>query len=263
MALYNLGMVYSDQGRLDEALSLLKRATEVAPEHANSWTALGVAALRKNDIKTAGPALRKAVALEPENSYAQRTLGTLQSMAGDAEAAVKSLRTATTLAPNDAIALLTLAQTLLDQDPAAHADEADALLQRVMSLVPHGEIAEKAASLRTSIANLKFRSNAVGDLRHDAVFHCLGALERFEGMTQQQLAPLVMEMATLGQSGLNVNEPDTTYRLNLLPGEFSGLQVICMMHVGLKKMNPEMGSGMDIDKEYEAALSLYRRKKDG
>lgn len=261
MALYNLGMVYSDQGRLDDARSLLKRATELAPQHANSWTALGVAALRMNDIKGARPALERAVALEPGNSYAQRTLGTLEAMAGDATAAVESLRTATTIASDDPIALLTLAQTLLDQDPAAHADEANTLLRRVMDLAPHGEIAEKAGTLRTSIANLKFRSSALGDLRHDAMFYCLGALERFEGMSQQQLAPLVMEMATLGQSGLNVNEPDTTYRLKLLPGEFSGLQVVCMMHVGLKKINPEMDSGMDIDKEYDAALALYRRKK--
>ncbi|MBK1621080.1 hypothetical protein CKO42_22180 [Lamprobacter modestohalophilus] len=262
MALYNLGMVYSDQGRLDDARGLLKRATDLAPDHAHSWTALGVAALRMNDVDAARPALEKAVALEPHNLYAQRTLGTLQAMTGDANAALDTLRTATRLGPNDPITLLSLAQTLLDQDPAAHADEADGLLRQVMSIAPHGEIADKASRLRSSIANLKFRSNAEGDLRHDAVFYCLGALERFAGMTDQQLNPLVTEMATLGQSGLNVNDPETTYRLKLLPGEFTGLQVVCMMHVGVKRLHPQLDSGMDIDQEYEAALALYRRKKD-
>ena len=262
MALYNLGMVYSDQGRLDEARSLLKRATTVAPKHANSWTALGVAAMRQNDLEAARPALEKAVALEPQNPYAQRTLGTLQSMSGDSAGAVERLHIAEKLAPDDPTVILTLARALLAQDPAANADEADALLQRVMAIAPHGDIAENAASLRSSIANSQFRANADGELRHDAMFYCLGALERFEGMSQQQLGPVVMEMATLGQGGLNVNDPSATYRLKLLPGEFSGLQVVCMMHVGLKMMNPEMSSGMDIDKEYEAALALHRRKKD-
>jgi hypothetical protein len=34
-----------------------------------------------------------------------------------------------------------------------------------------------------------------------------------------------------------------------------------MMHVGLKKLDPNMGSGMDLDREYEAALALHARKK--
>ena len=51
--LYNLGMVYSDEGRLEEARSLLRRATKMAPEHANAFVALGVAALRARDTDEA------------------------------------------------------------------------------------------------------------------------------------------------------------------------------------------------------------------
>lgn len=53
-------------------------------------------------------------------------------------------------------------------------------------------------------------------------------------MSQAGLGPIVMEMATLGESGLNVNDPEQRYTLKLTPGEFSGLQIVCMMHVGLK-----------------------------
>jgi len=152
-------------------------ATELAPEHANAWTALGVAALRMNDGEAARPALGKAVALEPGNLCALRNLGTLQAMAGEAGAALEILRRARRLGPDDPVTLLSLAQTLLDHDPVEHTDEADGLLKRVMSLAPHGDIAERAGRLRTSIANLRFRSHAVGNLRQDAVFYCLGALE--------------------------------------------------------------------------------------
>ncbi len=262
-ALYNLGMVYSDQGRLDDAQDMLRRATEVAPDHANSWIALGVALLRANDPTRACPVLERAVELDPHNPYAVRTLGTLQVMTGDHARAIKTLREAMTLAPDDPIILLTLGQTLLAEDPEGHRAEADRLLIRVLELSPHGEIAEKAKDARRSIANRQFHDEAITELRHDALFYCLGALERFEGMSQAELGPIVMEMATLGESGLNGNDPEQSYTLKLTPGEFSGLQIVCMMHVGLKKFDPKMGSGMDLDKEYEAALALHARKTGG
>ena len=99
----------------------------------------------------------------------------------------------------------------------------------------------------------------VGALRHDALFYCLSALQRFAGMTKEALSPVVLEMATLGQSGLKVNDPEPQYHLRLVPGDFSGLQIVCMMHVGLKQLDPSMDAGMDLDREYEAAHSLFAR----
>jgi hypothetical protein len=78
-------------------------------------------------------------------------------------------------------------------------------------------------------------------------------------MSKEALSPIVLEMATLGQSGLKVNDPEPQYRLRLIPGDFSGLQIVCMMHVGLKQLDPSMDAGMDLDREYEAALSLFAR----
>lgn len=258
-ALYNLGMVYSDQGRLDEAQQLLRQATEVAPDHAHAWIALGVAYLRTKDAEAARPALERALALEPRNPYALRTLGSLQAMTGDAAGAIGLLEQARELAPDDPIILLTLAQALLSQDPVAHAAAADGLLIRVLALSPQGALAEQAKNARRAIANQTFRGKAVGALRHDAIFYCLGALQRFEGMSKEALSPLILEMATLGQSGLNVNDPEPQYQLRLIPGDFSGLQIVCMMHVGLKQLDPALDAGMDLDREYEAALSLYGR----
>ena len=260
-ALYNLGMVYSDQGRLKEARDLLHRATEISPEHANSFVALGVAAQRDNDLAAARSALERAVELEPDNIFALRTLGALYSMAGDLEDAIKVLRHAVATTPSDPIALLTLAQTLLQVDPDENATEADDLLCKVLQLSPRGEVAEKAKDARRTIASRTFRSNSVGELRPDAVMYCLGALERFEGLDHAQLAPIMMELATLGQNGLPVNDNEKQFKLRLLPGEFSALQIVCMMHVGMKMVDPELGSGFDIDREYEAALSMHKCKQ--
>jgi tetratricopeptide (TPR) repeat protein len=150
-ALYNLGMVYSDQGRLDDAMELLHRAVKVNPEHANSWVALGVAALRLNDPTAARPALEHAVNLDSTNPFALRTLATLHSMVGEDQHAMSLLRSAIAIAPDDAIALLTLAQALLRQSTENNAAEADTVLTHILELVPHGEIAGKAKEARRKI----------------------------------------------------------------------------------------------------------------
>lgn len=256
--LYNLGMVYSDEGRLEEARQLLRRATELVPDHANSHVALAVAALRAGDTDEAEPALRRAVRLEPSNPFALRTLGTLRLMRSDAAGAIDFLRRAVAAAPSDAIALLILAQALIEGDIDAHSDEADALLKQVLAISPHGEIAEKAHDARRRLAEREFRDASGSGLRMDAVMYCLSALETFEGMTRAQLAPILMELAALGQTGLPVNDPRRRFRLRSLPGEFTALQLVCLMHAGMKQLDSSQGSGFDIEQEYEAAAAMRR-----
>ncbi len=83
---------------------------------------------------------------------------------------------------------------------------------------------------------------------------------QFQGLSQAELAPILMEIATLGQKGLPVNDPTQKYRLRSLAGEFTALQLVCLLHVGIKQLDPSQGSSFDIDKEYEAALAVYRDK---
>lgn len=69
-----------------------------------------------------------------------------------------------------------------------------------------------------------------GGLRMDAVMYMTGAFETFEKMDKQQLATTVFEIAKLGESGLSINDPDKRYSLKSLTGDFSGLQLLSMMH---------------------------------
>lgn len=256
--LYNLGMVYSDEGRLDDARRLLRRATEVAPNHANAFVALGVAALRANDLEEGENALRQAVALAPANPYAQRTLGTLLSMKGEVRDGIAALRLAVRQAPHDPIALLSLAQALMEADIAAHRFEADGLLRQVLDLAPHGEIAEKAQHGRRRLAQQGFREAGGDTLRMDAVMYCVDGLKKFAGLSQAELAPILMELAALGQKGLPVNDAKQKYQLRTLPGEYSALHLVCLLHVGIKQFNPSQGSGFDVEQEYAAAVERYR-----
>ncbi|MHB8575618.1 MAG: hypothetical protein ACYDCQ_09830 [Dehalococcoidia bacterium] len=71
---------------------------------------------------------------------------------------------------------------------------------------------------------------------------------------------IAFEIALLGRSGLDVNNPATRYRLSNLDGEFSGLQLMALMYVAFRQVAPEADIQFDLASEYETALSLHGHK---
>lgn len=71
-----------------------------------------------------------------------------------------------------------------------------------------------------------------------------------------ELLRLIAEIARLGEGGLKINDSEHRYKLETLPGDFSGLQLLCMMHVGLKNLDPDADSGSGLEREYELAKNL-------
>ncbi|MFN9530633.1 MAG: tetratricopeptide repeat protein, partial [Cyanobacteriota bacterium] len=236
-ALYNLGVLASEEGQLEEARLLLRRAVVAnagdAHAQANAYVALGLAALRQEDRAEARQALEAAIELEPQNAFALRSLGSLLVIAGALAAGIERIRQALAVAPGDLITTFNLAQALLELDPEEHRDEADRLLLQVIEAQPYGELAAKAKDLRGSIASRGLRSEQPDGLRQDAVSYCLQALQLFEGMEQQQFMAVLSEVAAVGQGGLQINEPGTSRSLKTLPGTWSDLALACLIHVGM------------------------------
>ena len=120
-ALYNLGVLASEEGRLEEARLLLRRAViaNAGDTHAqaNAQVALGLAALRQEDRSEARQALEAAIALEPRNAFALRSLGSLLMIAGALAAGIERFRQALAVAPDDLVTTFNLAQALLELDP--------------------------------------------------------------------------------------------------------------------------------------------------
>jgi len=50
------------------------------------------------------------------------------------------------------------------------------------------------------------------------------------------------------------------YALKNLPGDFSGLQLISIMHVGLLLIDPNSDPGTGLDREYEVAMAMRGKK---
>jgi tetratricopeptide (TPR) repeat protein len=255
IVLYNLGMVYSDEGNLDKAIAFLSNLTRLKPDYAHGWVALSVAYMRNNQIIEADQAAQKAVQLAPNDQYALRTAGYIASKLNEPEAAAL-LENAVRAGPNDPIALLALAENL----QARHQDEAIkqrvvALLTQVIDVAPGSKAAERAEEILRTLAYDKFRQT--GSHNPQAVEYCLHALKTFQGMSPQEVAGLAMEAAALGQSGLDVNNPNKTYQLRAVPGNYTGLQVVCFMYVALEQVAPGQDLGFDLKAEFEEALKVF------
>ncbi len=161
-ALYNLGVLASEEGELEEARLLLRRAVVAnagdAHAQANAQVALGLAALRQEDRAEARQALEAEIQLEPHNAFALRSIWSLLVIAGALAAGAERFRQALAVAPDDLITTCNLAQALLELDPDEHRDEADRLLLRVIKAQPYSELAAKAKDLRGSIASRDLRA---------------------------------------------------------------------------------------------------------
>ena len=90
-----------------------------------------------------------------------------------------------------------------------------------------------------------------------AVSYCLEALQLFEGMDQQRFMAVFSEVAAVGQSGLQINEPGTSRSLKTLPGSWSDLALACLNHVKMKRLTPDEDSGLGIEVEYQEAVRLH------
>jgi len=252
--LYNLGMMLSDQRKIPEALRLLTRLTQLSPTYANGWIALGVACQRGRDPVAAKEAFQKSLLLEPESPYALRNLGALLA-SEDPAASLPLLRRAAELLPEDQGALYGYGTALVK---SGNVSDGDAYLKRAMDVAPNTQIAELCRKERTEIANRALRSGALGGLRMDAVMYCLSALKQYAELGPEKTQAITFEIAMLGRSGLDSNDPARKYHLRSLPGTFSGLQLVCLMYVGFKQIEPEMDIGFDLSKEFEAAKSMLQ-----
>lgn len=251
VVLFNLGMIYSDEGNLKQAIDLLTKATEA--NHAHAWVALAVAYTRKGNLDKAMESAQSALKVSPDDPYALRTAANL---IGDTKQALGMLEKASQIAPNDSLILYSLAECLRNTDE--NKQKVDEIYKRVIELSPGTEHAERAKGRLSEFAYERFRK--MGELRPDAVMYCLDALQKFSTMTHHDIAGVAMETATLGQGGLNVADPYKLYQLRTIPGSYTGLNVVCILHTAIQKVSPDNNSGFDIQVEYEEALKLFNKR---
>lgn len=99
-------------------------------------------------------------------------------------------------------------------------------------------------------------------LQTAAMMYMVDALERFEHMQEREIFQVAGEIALLGNTGLDYASSEQKYTLRFLPGEtFSGLQLMAMMYVGFKKVQPDLDTTLPLDDAYALALRMYQGKQ--
>jgi len=85
-----------------------------------------------------------------------------------------------------------------------------------------------------------------------------GALRTFKEVGDEKRRQIVLEIAMLGRSGLDINNSAEQYTLKSLPGRFSGLHLLAIMYAAFRQIDSTLESGADFSAEYEAALQLKK-----
>lgn len=95
-----------------------------------------------------------------------------------------------------------------------------------------------------------------------AVWFLLDALNRFAALSPAQIHGLTLEVARLGEEGLDYASADKKYVLRALPAEqFSGLHLLCFLFAGLKRLAPTEDPGIDLEAPFAAALEEFHRRE--
>ena len=254
---YNLGICLSELGRVDECLAPLQRCIELDPDYANAYIGLGVAHARLGNPDAAEIALRTAVRLEPENAYAKRNLAGVLARNGKPNEALPFFRQAASIAPKDPGSLLGLAQCL-EELGGEHLKEAGTVYEKILRQFPDDPVGDIARMARNRLSNDALHQAVDGELRMDAVMYMQGAMEDFTTLPRETVGQIVMEIARIGQNGLKINDPNIRYNLDSKPGDYSGLHLLSMMHVGIRLFDAAADTGSGLDREYQLAKAMKK-----
>lgn len=188
----------------------------------------------------------------------RRNLGAMLVMFKHHEEAVAHLRKALELMPDDPQTIFGLASALECVGTDAADLEADALHARFIAEHPESPMVEQSEKYRTAFASNRLKSDSPDGFRRDVMQYVADALTTFKKVGPAKREEIALEIAVLGQAGLDINDPVTKYKLKSIPGRFSGLHLVSIMYAAFRQMDPTIDAGVDFSDEYEAALKLSR-----
>jgi hypothetical protein len=117
----------------------------------------------------------------------------------------------------------------------------------------------QAEKSRSAFAHKQLKSRSVGGFRPDVMMYILDALKTFKKVGPEKRRQIALEIAVLGRSGLDINDPDSKYKLKTLPGTYSGLNLLAIMYSAFHQIDPNMETGADFSAEYTAAMKMLER----
>jgi protein O-mannosyl-transferase len=133
MAYYNLGLVYFQQGRLDEAILQYQKVLQFHPDETDALNNLGSAFLQQGRVDEAIAYYQKALALKPDSAETHYNLGNALFRQGRTDEAMAHYQKALAINPDSAEAHYNLGNAFLQQ---GQMDEAMAHYQKALAIKP-------------------------------------------------------------------------------------------------------------------------------
>jgi type IV pilus biogenesis/stability protein PilW len=152
MAYNNLGIIYFNKGRMDEAMACCSKAVEIQPDSANAHFNLGHIFLRQGQLDEAVAHFQRVMEIQPNDAKAHSDLGLALMQKGQTDGAMAHCLKALEIQPGNADAHNNLGWILLQN---GRVDEAISHFQEALKIRPgfalaHGNLA--MAFIRTGRA---------------------------------------------------------------------------------------------------------------
>jgi len=133
---FNVSLVYTRKGMIEEAMASVQKSIELDPEYADAWNQLGNLHKSRNDLKEAATYYEKAAELNPEDVTAHNNLGFVYTQRGDVEKGMEQFQLAVRLDPNNVEAHNNLGSLFLGQGKY---DQAMLELNRALEIRPDNQ----------------------------------------------------------------------------------------------------------------------------
>ena len=230
------------------AAEFLAKAVEQAPGHVYALVGLGVAEIAAGNLLIAEEWLKKAIQLDPANRWALRNLaGTLiKQRRFDESLAV--VQKCLAVAPDDIAMMIAYGDCLAEFGRGAESETHYRMALKVGGDEHLVDVAKTRLSDRSEKA---FRET--GDVRPEVVDYIRDAMKRFKSMDVSQIQNFALELALIGNQGLNINDSTKKHLLKTWPADYSGLQVISIMYAAFQQFAPDTDLGIDLSREYRIA----------
>ncbi len=203
VALNNLGIIFLDQGQLDEAISKLQAAIDLRPENGPAQDNLAKALLRKGRLPEAMVHYRKFLEIEPGNVEARNTLGTALIQQGRVSEAIAQWQEVMAIQPDNGNAASNLAWVFATCPEDSIRDGARAV-----------ELAEKAMRLSGGKIPMVFRVLAAAYAENGRFSDAIDTAQRGGALANRAgnpaLASELEKNIALYQSGKPLRDPSTT-----------------------------------------------------
>ena len=196
----NLGIIFLQNGQLDDAISRLQAAIDLRPENGPAHNNLAKALLQKGRVAEAMVHYRKFLEIEPENVEARNILGTALIQQGRIREAIEQWQEAQTIEPENGNAASNLAWVFATCPDDSIRDGRRAV-----------ELAEKALRISGGKIPMIFRVLAAAYAEDGRLSHAIESAQRGADLATSQgnsaLAAELQSNIALYQTGTPLRDP--------------------------------------------------------